>query len=262
MRKTISDILLKKQNGEKITCLTAYHCLMAEILDSHVDILLVGDSLGMVLHGMDSTLPVSLEMIIFHAQSVMRGSEQALVVVDMPFGTYENSPQQALDNVTKVLSETGAGAVKLEGGVEMAEIVKSLTDAGIAVIGHIGLMPQHVEKMGGYKVQGKDEESVARLIDDAKALEKAGVFAIVIEGVKENAARQIVKTVDVPTIGIGASAACDGQVLVTEDSLGLSKRQPKFVRKYAKLREAIDKAATQFAKDVKSGTFPGEENYY
>lgn len=260
-RLTAVDIASRK-GGEKIVSLTAYHAHTAAIMDQHVDFILVGDSLGMVMHGMESTLPVTLEMMILQARAVMRGSKRALVVVDMPFGSYEEGPQQAFRNASRVLKETGAGAIKLEGGVHMAETVAFLVRRGIPVMGHVGLTPQSVNTMGGFRVQGRGEEGQRLLEADARAISDAGSFAIVLEGIVEPVARSITETIAAPTIGIGASPACDGQILVLEDMLGLSDWVPKFVRKFGSLREHIEGAVLAYADEVKAGTFPGPEQVY
>lgn len=258
---TVSDIRARK-NGEPLVCLTAYTSLTAVLLDDHVDLLLVGNSLGMVLYGLDSTLGVTLDMMIAHGQAVMRGSKKACVVVDMPFGTYQESPEAAFRNAARVMVETGCDAVKLEGGVEMAETVKFLSQRGVPVLGHIGLMPQSVNQYG-FRAQGKTETEAKRIMNDAKAIADAGAFAIVIEGTVEAVARKVTKTVAVPTIGIGASPACDGQVLVTEDLVGLFKEfTPKFVKRYSELGDGIASAAKQYAKDVRARKFPGPEHCF
>ncbi len=260
-RVTVPDISNRK-NKEPIVSLTAYHAHTARIIDPYVDFLLVGDSLGMVMHGFESTVPVPLDLMIMHGSAVVRGSQQALVVVDMPFGSYEESPQIAFRNASRVMKETGCGAIKLEGGTSMAETITYLTERGIPVMGHIGLTPQSVNMMGGFKTQGRDKSEWAALEKDAKAVSDAGAFSVVIEGVAELLAARITKKIDIPTIGIGASAACDGQILVLEDMLGLSPIVPKFVKKYGNLGSAIEEAVKSYAKEVKSRTFPGEENTY
>ena len=260
-RVTVPDIS-KRKNKEPIVSLTAYHAHTARIIDPYVDFLLVGDSLGMVMHGFESTVPVPLDLMIMHGSAVVRGSRQALVVVDMPFGSYEESPQIAFRNASRVMKETGCGAIKLEGGTSMAETITYLTERGIPVMGHIGLTPQSVNMMGGFKTQGRDKSEWAALEKDAKAVSDAGAFSVVIEGVAELLAARITKKIEIPTIGIGASAACDGQILVLEDMLGLSPIVPKFVKKYGNLGSAIEEAVKSYAEEVKSRTFPGEENTY
>jgi len=263
-RVTAVDLARRKAEGRKIIALTAYHAHTAAILDAHCDVVLVGDSLGMVMHGLDSTLPVTLDMMIVHAQAVMRGTSRALVVVDMPFGSYEASREQAFLNAARVIKETGAGAIKLEGGAAFAETVAFLTERGIPVMGHIGLTPQSVNTMGGFRVQGRTPESERRLLSDAEAISAAGACAIVMEGIVEPVARAVAAspTVTAPTIGIGASAACDGQILVLEDMLGLSDRAPKFVKSYGSLRAHIEEAVRAYAEEVRSGRFPADEHTY
>jgi 3-methyl-2-oxobutanoate hydroxymethyltransferase len=261
-RKTTHDIISLKEKTP-IVVLTAYTTPHAQILDEYVDILLVGDSLGMVLYGLPSTLSVSLDMMIAHGAAVVRGSRKALVVVDLPFGSYQESPAQAFANSAQILSETGCTAIKLEGGAEMAETVRFLTSRGVPVMGHIGLTPQSVNTLGGYRTQGKTEAEAKILLADAKEIEAAGAFAIVLEGVTPEVAKAITKTIKIPTIGIGASPDCDGQVLVTEDMLGLSKNYiPKFVKPYAQLASNIETAVKKYADEVKNRTFPSAEFCY
>lgn len=261
-RLTSRDIRLMK-GGTPIVVLTAYTAPMARMLDAHVDVLLVGDSLGMVLYGMDSTLPVTVEMMIAHGQAVMRGSKQACVIIDLPFGSYQESPAQAFRTCAKVMAETGAGGVKLEGGAEMAETIRYLVDRGVPVMGHVGLKPQSVNTLGGFRAQGRNEEEAAQVMADAKAVAEAGAFSIVIEGTIEPVARAVSAAIAIPTIGIGASPQCDGQVLVTEDILGLAGDiSPKFVKRYAELAGAIDEAAKTYAEEVRARTFPGPEQCY
>jgi 3-methyl-2-oxobutanoate hydroxymethyltransferase len=254
----------RKAEGRKIIALTAYHAHTASILDEHCDFILVGDSLGMVMHGMETTLPVTLEMMIVQAQAVMRGTKRALVVVDMPFGSYEASREQAFMNAARVLKETGAGAIKMEGGARFAETVAFLVERGVPVMGHIGLTPQSVNTMGGFKVQGRGEDGQRRLMEDARAISQAGAFAIVLEGIVEPVARAIAadRSLAAATIGIGASSECDGQILVLEDMLGLSDRVPKFVKRFGSLRGQIEAAVRDYAEEVRSGRFPAEENTY
>jgi 3-methyl-2-oxobutanoate hydroxymethyltransferase len=247
---------------EKIVTLTAYTTPMARLLDAHCDMLLVGDSLGMVVYGFDSTLPVTLDMMIAHGAAVVRGSANAVVVVDMPFGSYQASKEQAFTNAARVLKETGAAAVKLEGGVEMAETIAYLAARAIPVMGHVGLMPQHMNRYGGFKTQGREPAARAGILADAKAVANAGAFAMVLEGIVEPLAAQITKTVAIPTIGIGASSLCDGQVLVTDDMLGMSEHPPKFVKHYADANALITDAAQRYAAEVKSGAFPAMEHCY
>ena len=260
-RITVPDIAGRK-GDEPIVCLTAYDAPMAALLDPHCDVLLVGDSLGMAVHGLPNTVGVTLEMMILHGQAVMRGAKRAMVVVDMPFGSYEGGKEVAYANCVRVMKETGAQAVKLETSIEMAEIVAFLVKRGIPVMGHVGLRPQAVLAEGGFKAKGRTESERDRVLAEAKAVAEAGAFCIVIEGVAESLAREITETIDAPTIGIGASAACDGQVLVVNDMLGMFDWTPKFVRKYADLRTEIDRAAAAFASDVKTRRFPAEVETY
>ena len=260
-RRTAKDII-KRKGGEPIVCLTAYITPMAARLDEYCDILLVGDSVGMVLYGMDTTLGVTLDMMIQHGRAVMRGAKKALVVIDMPFGTYEESKEQAFRNAARVLSETGASAVKLEGGAKMAETVEFLTGRGIPVLGHVGLMPQSVNTLGGYGAHGRTIDEWQPIIADAKAIAKAGAFATVLEGVTEPLAAKITDEVPNPIIGIGASSHCDGQILVTEDMLGLFSFNPKFVKRYMELGIDIEKAIKAYADDVRARKFPGDDQVY
>ena len=251
-----------RKGGEKIVALTAYHAHTAGIVDRYCDFILVGDSLGMVMHGLETTVPVTLEMMILQGRAVMRGSRQALVVVDMPFGSYEEGSQQAFRNAARVLKETGAGAIKLEGGAHMAETVAFLVRRGVPVMGHVGLTPQSVNTMGGFRVQGRSDEGQKMLEADARAIADAGAFAIVLEGIVEPVARSITQSIGAPTVGIGASPACDGQILVLEDMLGLSEWAPKFVKRFGSLRSEIEAAVAAYAKEVRAGSFPGPEQVY
>ncbi|MBV9990674.1 MAG: 3-methyl-2-oxobutanoate hydroxymethyltransferase [Alphaproteobacteria bacterium] len=260
-RVTVPEIRAHK-NAKPVVCLTCYHAHTARLLDNHVDLMLVGDSLGMVMHGMDNTLGVTLDMMITHGKAVMRGSRHALVVVDMPFGSYEESPQVAFRNAARVIQETGCTAVKMEGGKRIAETVRYLSERGIPVMGHIGLTPQMIQVMGGFKTQGRTEAEWPAIEADAKAVAEAGAFAIVLEGMAEPLAVKITREIQVPTIGIGASAECDGQILVMEDMLGLNPNPPKFVRRYANLGPDIETAVKAYAKDVRERAFPGKENVY
>lgn len=260
-RLTAVDIANRK-GGEPIVSLTAYHAHTARLVDRHADFMLVGDSLGMVMHGLESTVPVTVEMMILHGQSVVRGSERALVVVDLPFGSYEESPEQAFRTAARVMKETGCGAIKLEGGRHIAPTVRYLTERGIPVLSHIGLTPQSVNTMGGFKVQGRDESAWPDLEADAAAVAEAGSFAVVLEGMVEPLAARITRQISIPTIGIGASNACDGQILVLEDMLGLSPRVPKFVKTYGRLGDAIDSAVGDYAQEVRARTFPAPEYVY
>ncbi|MCE4223692.1 3-methyl-2-oxobutanoate hydroxymethyltransferase [Methylobacterium sp. C25] len=258
------DLARCKAEGRKIISLTAYHAHTASILDAYCDFILVGDSLGMVMHGMESTLPVTVEMMIVQAQAVMRGTTRALVVVDLPFGSYEASKEQAFLTASRVLKETGAGAIKMEGGAKFAETVGFLVERGVPVMGHIGLTPQSVNTMGGFRVQGHSAESEKALMADAVAISRAGAFAIVMEGIVEPVARAICRSTDVTalTIGIGATVECDGQILVLEDMLGLSDRAPKFVKSYGSLRAHIEEAVKGYADEVREGRFPAIEHTY
>jgi len=257
-RTTVSDIATRK-GKTPIVVLTCYTAPMARILDPHVDILLVGDSLGMVLYGMENTQGVTLDMMIQHGKAVVKHSSKPLVIIDMPFGTYQSSKEQALDSCRRVMAETGAQAVKLEGGKEMAETIRFLTGQGIPVMGHVGLMPQRVKTPDGYRYQGRTDAEAAAILEDAKAVENVGAFALVIEAVKEDVARHITAQVKIPTIGIGASPACDGQVLVIDDMLGMSGHTPSFVKHYAHLSDAIEKAVKTYVEEVRNHTFPSVE---
>ena len=260
-RVTAPDIRARK-GGEPVVCLTAYTAPMAAILDPHCDVLLVGDSVGMVVHGMPNTVGVTLEMMILHGQAVMRGAEHALVVVDMPFGAYEASPELAYANAVRILKETGAQAVKVESGPSVAATIAFLTDRGIPVMGHVGLRPQAVNMDGKFRAKGRNAAERAEVLGEAKAAEAAGAFAIVVEGVDETLAPEITAAVSVPTIGIGASAQCDGQILVTDDLLGLFDWTPKFVRRYADLKSVISAAAADYAADVRARRFPAAAETY
>jgi 3-methyl-2-oxobutanoate hydroxymethyltransferase len=260
-RITAPDIRARK-GGAPVVSLTAYHAHTARLIDPHVDFMLVGDSLGMVMHGYESTVPVPLDLMIMHGAAVVRGSKHALVVVDLPFGSYEESPAIAFRNAARVMKETGCGAIKLEGGARMAETIRYLSERGIPVMAHIGLTPQSVNTLGGYRAQGRHESEWAQIEADARAVAEAGAFAVVVEGVAELLAARITKQIDIPTIGIGASAECDGQILVLEDMLGLSPRVPKFVKRYAELADGIAGAVRAYAQDVRSRNFPGKEHVY
>lgn len=260
-RLSTTQIMVRK-NQEPIVALTAYTAPMARIMDKHADLLLVGDSVGMVLHGMETTLSVSLDMMIMHGQAVMRGSHSSLVVVDMPFGTYEESPQQAYRNAVRILQETGCTAVKLEGGRHMAETVAFLTSRGVPVVGHIGLTPQSVQVDGGFKVRGRDEAMWDGVIADGRAIEDAGAFAIVLEGMVEPLAEKVTFELAIPTIGIGASAKCDGQILVGEDMLGFNEQVPKFVKRYADVGAQIEQAVADYSADVRKRAFPASDHVY
>jgi 3-methyl-2-oxobutanoate hydroxymethyltransferase len=260
-RLTAPDIRARKK-GEPIVSLTSYHAHTARLMDQYCDFILVGDSLGMVMHGMESTVPVTLDMMILQGHAVMRGSKRALVVVDMPFGSYEASKEQAFMSASRVLKETGCGAIKLEGGRRMAETIRFLVERGVPVMGHIGLTPQSINTIGSFKAQGREEKDWGPIEQDARAVTDAGAFCIVIEAVAEPLARKITDAVEIPTIGIGASAACDGQILVLEDMLGLSARVPKFVKRYGDLGPSIEKAVADYAAEVRSRAFPGPDQVY
>ncbi len=251
-----------RKGGDPLVCLTAYDAPTAKLLDPHCDVLLVGDSVGMVVHGLDSTIPVSLDMMILHGQAVMRGAKRALVVVDMPFSSYERSPEQAFDNAARILRETGCQAVKVESGVYIAETVRFLSERGVPVMGHVGLRPQASLSEGGFKAKGRDEAERARVLDEARAADEAGAFAIVVEGVAEDLAREITEAVRAPTIGIGASSACDGQILVTNDMLGQFDWTPRFVKRYADLKTLTEEAVKAYADEVRARAFPGPDHVY
>lgn len=260
-RVTASDVAARK-GGVPLVCLTAYTAPVAEILDEHCDVLLVGDSVGMVVHGLPNTVGVTLEMMIMHGQAVMRTARRAMVVVDMPFGSYEGSQEVAYANAARLMKETGAQAIKVESGPTVVDTIDYLVKRGIPVMGHVGLRPQAVLVDGGFKAKGKGGEERAKILAEAKATADAGAFAIVIEGVAEGLAREITEAVSVPTIGIGASAGCDGQILVTDDMLGLFDWTPKFVRRYGDLRGEISKAVAGYAEDVRARQFPGPAEIY
>jgi 3-methyl-2-oxobutanoate hydroxymethyltransferase len=262
MQRLTAPDITRRKGGEPIVSLTAYHAHTASIIDPHVDFLLVGDSLGMVMHGYETTVPVPLELMIMHGAAVVRGSKHALIVVDMPFGSYEESPAIAFRNAARVMKETGCGAVKIEGGTRMAETVRYLTERGIPVMAHIGLTPQSVNVMGGFKTQGRRQEEWAAIEADAQAVSQAGAFAVVLEGMAELLAARITRQIPIPTIGIGASASCDGQILVLEDMLGLSPRVPKFVKRFAELGAAIETAVKAYTGEVRARAFPGPEHVY
>jgi 3-methyl-2-oxobutanoate hydroxymethyltransferase len=260
-RLTAPDIRARK-GGEPVVMLTAYHAHTASIADKHCDVILVGDSLGMVMHGLETTVPVTLDMMILQGLAVMRGSRRALVVVDMPFGSYEASKEQAFMSAARVLKETGCGAIKLEGGKRMAETIRFLAERGVPVMAHVGLTPQSINTIGSFRAQGRDEADWGPIEQDAIAVSQAGAFSVVIEAVAEPLARKLTGAVPIPTIGIGASNACDGQVLVMEDMLGLSPRVPKFVKRYGDLGPGIDKAIADYAAEVRSRAFPGPQHVY
>jgi 3-methyl-2-oxobutanoate hydroxymethyltransferase len=261
---TVPDIYKKKSEGRKITVLTAYDYPTAQIVDeAGIDIALVGDSLGMVVQGIDSTLPVTMDEMIYHTRMVSRAVKTSLVVGDMPFLSYQADRAEAVRNAGRFLKEAGAEAVKLEGGVAVAEIIRAITASGIPVIGHIGLTPQHVHALGGYKVQGRDEAAREKILADARAVQEAGVFAVVLEAIPSALAREIGELLSIPTIGIGAGPHCDGQVLVLHDLLGLFDRfTPKFVKRYASLKDDALRAVREYKKEVENGTFPSEEQSF
>lgn len=262
VRRLAAPDITARKGGVPIVCLTAYTAPMAELLDDHCDLLLVGDSVGMVVHGLPNTVGVTLEMMILHGQAVMRTSKKAMVVVDMPFGSYEGAPETAYQNAVRIMKETGASAVKVESGSTVVETIEYLVKRGVPVMGHVGLRPQAVLVDGGFKAKGRAGEERARILEEAKATAAAGAFAVVVEGVAEGLAREITEAIAVPTIGIGASAGCDGQILVTDDMLGLFDWTPKFVRRYADLRGEISKAIAGYADDVRQRKFPGPAEIY
>jgi 3-methyl-2-oxobutanoate hydroxymethyltransferase len=260
-RLTAPDIRARK-GGEPIVSLTSYHAHTARLVDRYCDLILVGDSLGMVMHGLETTVPVTLDMMILQGLAVMRGSKRALVVVDMPFGSYEASKEQAFLNAARVMKETGCGAIKVEGGRRMAETIAFLVERGVPVMSHVGLTPQSINAIGSFRAQGRDEADWPPIEDDARAVADAGAFSMVIEAVAEPLARRITANVAIPTIGIGGSMACDGQILVLEDMLGLSPRVPKFVKRYGELGPSIEAAIAGYAADVRARAFPGAEHVY
>ena len=262
VRRIAAPDIAARKGGEPVVCLTAYTAPVAGLLDDHCDLLLVGDSVGMVVHGLPNTVGVTLEMMILHGQAVMRGSRRAMVVVDMPFGSYEGDPQVAYDNAARIMKETGCQAVKVESGPTVPATIEYLVKRGIPVMGHVGLRPQAVLVDGGFKAKGRTEDERARILAEAHETANAGAFAVVVEGVAEPLARDITAAIAPPTIGIGASAGCDGQILVTDDMLGLFDWTPKFVRRYADLKTEIGNAARDYAADVRARTFPGEAETY
>ena len=264
-RLTVPAIQRRKAGGataEPLVMLTAYTARQAQLLDPHCDLLLVGDSLGQVIYGLPSTLPVTLDMMVAHGAAVVRGSYHSVVVVDMPFGSYEASPQAAFASASRIMAETGAAAVKLEGGQAMAETIAFLSQRGIPVMAHIGLTPQAVNALGGYAARGRSDEEHAKIMADGEAVAAAGAFAVVIEGVVEPIAVALTRSLAIPTIGIGASAQCDGQVLVTEDMLGMFERVPRFVKRYGDIAGMIGDTAAQYAAEVRERSFPGPEQTY
>jgi len=264
-RLTVPAIQRRKFEGrteEPLVMLTAYTARQAQLLDAHCDMLLVGDSLGQVIYGLPSTLQVTLDMMIAHGAAVVRGSYHSVVIVDMPFGAYEASPQKAFESASRIMAETGCAAVKLEGGEAMAETIAFLSSRGIPVMAHVGLTPQAVNALGGYGARGRSQEEHAKIISDGKAVADAGAFAVVAEGVLEPIAIALTQSLDIPVIGIGASAKCDGQVLVTEDMLGMFERVPRFVKKYGDIAGFISETAAKYAEEVRARSFPGEEQTY
>ncbi|MBC2836315.1 3-methyl-2-oxobutanoate hydroxymethyltransferase [Paragemmobacter straminiformis] len=260
LRSVLPPEIMARKGGAPLVVLTAYTTPVARLVDPHCDIALVGDSVGMVLHGMPSTIGVTLEMMILHGRAVMRGLSKAMAVIDMPFGSYEESPEQAFRNAARLMAETGAPSVKLEGGVHMAETIAFLTARGVPVMAHVGLTPQSINTLGGYKVVGREGEA-ARVMADARACEAAGAFSIVLEKVPVGLAGEITRALKIPTIGIGAGADCDGQVLVVDDMLGLfTDFRPKFVKRYAELGMLADEAIASYAAEVRARTFPAPEH--
>ena len=262
VRRITAPEITARKGGDPIVSLTSYHAHTASIADKYVDFLLVGDSLGMVMHGFESTVPVTLDLMIMHGKAVVRGAKRALVVVDMPFGSYEESPSVAFRNAARIMKETDCGAVKLEGGKHMAETISYLASRGIPVMAHIGLTPQSINTIGGFKTQGRSKDQWAAIEDDAQAVAEAGAFAVVLEAMAEPLAARITKAVPIPTIGIGASVECDGQILVMEDMMGLSPRVPKFVKEFGKVGKAIERAIKLYAEDVRDRSFPAQEHTY
>jgi 3-methyl-2-oxobutanoate hydroxymethyltransferase len=264
-RMTAPAIRARKAGGtteQPIVMLTAYTMRMAQLLDPHCDMLLVGDSLGQVIYGLPSTIPVTMEMMCAHGAAVVRGSWHALVAVDMPFGSYEQSPQQAFESAARIMKETGCAAVKLEGGEAMAPTIEFLTQRGIPVIGHVGLTPQAVNTLGGYGARGREKREAEKILADAKAVDAAGAFCVVVEGVLEGVANDLTAAASAPVIGIGASAACDGQVLVIDDMLGMFERTPRFVKRYDDLASRIGEAAAAYAEEVRARRFPTADQTY
>ena len=262
IRRMTAPAITARKGGDPIVCLTAYDAPTAAILDDHCDLILVGDSVGMVVHGLTTTVGVTLDMMILHGQAVMRGAKKALVVVDLPFGSYEDSPETAFKSASRVMMETGCQAVKIESGSYAAETIAYLVERGIPVMSHVGLRPQSMNVLGGFRARGRRKEVADEIIDNAIAADKAGSFAVVVEGVSAELADKVTKSVRIPTIGIGASAGCDGQILVTPDMLGLFDRVPKFVKRYGDMKGLIEQAARDYAAEVSARSFPGEANTY
>ena len=262
-RPTTTDIRAAKDVREPLACLTCYTAQMARAIDEHVDLILVGDSLGMTIYGFDTTLPVTLDMMVAHGQAVVRSTRSTFVVVDLPFGSYEASEEQAFRSSSRILAETGAQAVKLEGGVEVAQTVRFLVDRGIPVMAHVGLMPQRIQALGGFRAQGRTPETALAVIRDAEAVAAAGAFAVVVEAVPVDTGKRVTEAVPIPTIGIGAGPHCDGQILVIHDALGLFPAfTPRFVKRYAELGAAMSDAAAHYAAEVRSRTFPAPEHTF
>lgn len=263
-RITTETVRNMKFTGEKISMLTAYDFTIASLVDAAgTEVILVGDSAANVMAGHETTLPITLDQMIYHAQCVVRGAKRALVVVDLPFGTYQSDPQKALESSVRIMKESGAHAIKLEGGKEIEESIRRIVNAGIPVMGHLGLTPQSIYQFGSYKVRAKEDAEAEKLISDAKLLEELGCFSLVMEKIPANLAAKVTASVNIPTIGIGAGAGCDGQVLVVHDMLGLNNEfKPKFVRKYLNLEDQIHQAVGQYVADVKSGDFPNTNEQY
>ena len=261
-RRITAPQITERKGGEPVVCLTAYDAPTAEIMDPHVDLILVGDSVGMVVHGLPSTVGVTLDMMILHGKAVMRGSKTAMVVVDLPFGSYEASPEQAFASASRVMMETGCQAIKIESGAYATETIRFLVDRGIPVMSHVGLRPQSLNILGGFKARGRTQSVADQIVANARAASEAGSFAVVVEGTSAAIAEQVTESVSVPTIGIGASAQCDGQILVTPDMLGLFDRVPKFVRKFGQQRQTTDDAIRAYADAVRERSFPGADNLY
>jgi len=262
IRRMTAPQITQRKGGEPIVCLTAYDAPTAAILDEYCDLILVGDSVGMVVHGLTTTVGVTLDMMIMHGQAVMRGSHKALVVVDMPFGSYEDSPVRAFKNASRVMMATGCQAVKIESGSYASETISYLVERGIPVMSHVGLRPQSMNVLGGFRARGRTKKIEDEIIENAIAADKAGSFAVVVEGVSAELANKVTKSVSIPTIGIGASAGCDGQILVTPDMMGQFDRVPKFVKKFADMKGLLEQGAKDYAEEVKSRQFPGEKNTY
>jgi len=262
IQRMTAPAITGRKGGDPIVCLTAYDAPTAAILDDHCDLILVGDSVGMVVHGLTTTVGVTLDMMIMHGQAVMRGAHTALVVVDLPFGSYEDSPETAFRNASRVMMETGCQAVKIESGSYAAETISYLVERGIPVMSHVGLRPQSMNVLGGFRARGRRQEVADEILENAIAADKAGSFAVVVEGVSTEIAERVTKAVSIPTIGIGASAGCDGQILVTPDMLGLFDRVPKFVKKFGDMKGLLETAASDYAAQVKERSFPGDANTY